>query len=323
MGRLIVGATELDVTVLDASSLSNPGRSVPHFPIGGGKPDVTVRASSGLAGTLEFLCRDAATADAVYAAHLDGQVLTLDNWERQNIVLDPRATAAGSWVGTFGTGGAGTETMVTGAVDGPLLPDGTRPTTYARYTFTTGNTSGSPVGGYSVIDPPPTPGPFAVGLAFGAALYARPSVAVASAFPYVSQQVAGGDAANVNLASASLLANVWTRIGGVGAFTVEAQTVNAIGVVLANKNMPTGGTLDVVAAMVDPGATTLRDHFDGATLDSASLTNEWSGPANNSVSYQYRRPAIAFTYMCIEGAPEIPHRRGRHWLVRVSGVQEV
>jgi hypothetical protein len=207
---------------------------------------------------------------------------------RMNLIRDPRATDATKWNGTFGTGGAGTETMVGGAGDGPVLPDGTQPTTYARYTWTTGNTGGSPVAGYTSIatDPPPLPGPFPAGTPFAAAIYVRPSVAVPTAFPYVSQQVGGADGPNVNLPSQALPANVWTRIGGTDQFTVVAETVNSHGVVLSAFDMPVGETLDVVAAMVTPYETTLGDYFDGYTTDAGGFVYGWVGETDASESVE-------------------------------------
>jgi hypothetical protein len=79
MGTLTAGAAVLDVNVLDSTQLTNPTANVAHYPIGGGLPDITIRDSSGLSGSLEVLCPDAATAQAVYAAHLDGQVIHLDD----------------------------------------------------------------------------------------------------------------------------------------------------------------------------------------------------------------------------------------------------
>lgn len=210
----------------------------------------------------------------------------------RNLVLDPRATSAARWTGTFGTGGIGNETMVTGAADGPTLPDGTKATTYARYTWTTGNSGGSPAAGYSAIDPNP-PGGFLAGLPFGAAIYVRPSVAVPTAFPYVSQQVGGADGANVNLAAGALPANTWTRLGGTSTFSVDCETINSHGVALSSFNMPTGGTLDVVASLVTPDTSTLVPYFDGASVGA-----HWLGTPNASISEldPVIEPALVLNY---------------------------
>lgn len=190
---------------------------------------------------------------------------------RVNLVTNPRATDVARWVGTFGTGGVGTETAVTGAVDGPVIAGNPAVTTYMRYTFTTGNSGGSPGFSYSHINTNPQFGPFTAGVPFAAAIYVRPSVTVPNAFSFISQQVAGADGANVNLPSAALPANVWTRIGGAGTFSVLSDTINSMGVVLNAFNVPTGGTIDIVAAMVTPNTGTLGAYFDGTTTDTGTF----------------------------------------------------
>lgn len=72
------GGTVLAVNVLDSSSVGRGSPHVLHFRIAGGPPDVTLRASTGLAGDIDFLCDDVATANAVHAANDAGGVLHLD-----------------------------------------------------------------------------------------------------------------------------------------------------------------------------------------------------------------------------------------------------
>lgn len=204
---------------------------------------------------------------------------------RINLVTDPRATDTARWVGTGGTGGVVTETAVVGAVDGPVIAGNPAVTTYMRYTFTTGNTGGSPGFSYSHINTNPAFGPFNIGDTFVGAIYVRPSVAVPSAFSFVSQQANGADGPNVNMPSASLPANVWTRIGGASAFTAVSDTINSMGVVLNAFNVPTGGTIDVVAAQVNPYQTVLGTYFDGGTTDTGTYVYDYVGgfPGRESV----------------------------------------
>lgn len=228
-------------------------------------------------------------ASAASAAATATDVAALRGWVEKgvttrNVVLDPLATNAARWVSGAGTSGVAEETMVTGATDGPLLPDGRRISTYARYTWTTGNSGGSPSAGYTAIDPSPVTAPLLAGSSFGAGIYVRSSVAIPSAFLYVSQQVAGADGPNVNFAPRAIAANTWTRVGGVGAVSTECQTFNSVGVALASFNMPTGGILEVTVADAVPGVTVLPDHWDGDSLPTNLVGYGWEGARNNSVS---------------------------------------
>jgi len=211
--------------------------------------------------------------------------INLGDPNRINLVTDPRATDVARWAATNGTGGVTTETAITGAVDGPVIAGNPAITTYMRYTFTTGNSGGSPGFFYSHINTIPAFGPFNIGDSFAAAIYVRPSVTVPSAFTFVSQQINGADGANVNLPSATLPANVWTRIGGVGAFTAVSDTINQMGVILNTFNAPTGAVFDVVAAQVNPYQTTLGTYFDGGTTDTVTYVYDYVGgfPGRESV----------------------------------------
>lgn len=278
-----------DIDVADPSELYLDWLDPVSGERGGLDFDAVLRDAAMNAAAEASAAASSSLTSANAAAAAQATVAGLSGWVEKgvttrNLVLDPRATDAGHWTGSFGTSGVGGETLVTGATDGPLLPDGTRPTTYARYAWTTGNTGGSPAAGYSFIDPAPVFGPLRSGGSFAAAIYVRPSSAVPSAFPYVSQQVAGADGPNVNLPGQALPANVWTRIGGTGLLSADCQTANSVGVVLNSFNMPTSGTLDVVCAFFVPGVTTLPDHYDGDTLATSYVGYGWAGTRNASVS---------------------------------------
>lgn len=310
MGRLTAGTTVLDVTVLDASSLSTPRRSIAHYPIGGGPPDVTLRAGTGLSGSLELLCADAATADAVYAAHLSGQVLRLDNWHRQNLVKDPRLTAA-AWTPQGSTG------TLTHATTGGPNGHG-----YFEYVLATATTSS------------PMQIPFTLsGLAAIPVVPGEPFIVSAYWWQSVNNNIQRFDAQWFNSAGQGMSttqgtdlilpgepSSTWYREGVV--YTPPADAAFVRPIMSWSGNYNAGLTLRVADALVEYG-TVFRPYFDGAMPGGSTLLNEWDGAANASVSRQYIRPALDLTYVCVDGGPEIPHRRGRHWLVRVSGVQEV
>jgi hypothetical protein len=324
MGTLTTGTDILDIEmVLNTSSLINPNASVYHYPIGGGPPNVTIRDSSGLAGTLELLCADAVTADSVYAAHLDGQVLRLDNWQRRNMVIDPRATSGSLWNASFGTGGAGTETAVTGALDGPLLPDGTMVTTYMRFTWTDAAESGSAFLGASNELTYPVSPTIPAGPLIAAAIYARPSVATAQMLARVNKGLNGANLADQNVGTLTTPpANVWTRLSGTAANPVAFNQAGAVAMVANPAAFPVGGTLDVTCALVVPDTSTVPDHFDGDTPGTDTLVNAWAGAPNASVSNQYVRPALDLTYLA--AGVELPRKVSMHkYLVRVTGFQEV
>lgn len=230
-----------------------------------------------------------AGGDATLAFLPLGPVST-PSWEpgaalRRNLVIDPRATDATKWLVSFGTH-AGTETQVTGASDGPLLPDGTRASTYMRYTWTTENTSGTPLAAYSTLAAPPVG--LGIGARFGAAIYARVSEPVPSIFGYISQRVAGADSDNIDgPTQAGSAAGEWQRVEWTGVTTVNADGINSVGVGLPGMRMPVGATLDVTCAMFEPGATVVGPYFDGSTQDSATGVYEWDGAPNASSSTQY------------------------------------
>jgi hypothetical protein len=224
----------------------------------------------------------AITGDPLRGESVDFDTVDFD--VSMNLVIDPRATTAARWTPDFATGGAGTETMVTGAADGPLLPDGTQATTYARYTVATANTAGTPIFGAAnqTSDHAPVP----VGTNVALAIYIRVSIAAPGGGTiYISQNLTGGtDGPNVFSANlSSISANTWTRRAAVivSTATFVRSTVNAT---LSGLILPIGTTVDVTCALIEPGATSVPDHYDGATLDDATYQYNWVGTANASAS---------------------------------------
>jgi len=212
---------------------------------------------------------------------------------RTNLSTDPRATNAARWSIVFGTGGAGTETMVTGASDGPVLPDGTQATTYARYTWTTANTGGIPyveyVGSNAETHNTPVGTPVAMGV------YVRCSVTRDG-----RHRGFGFNQANAVVWSSStppatsLPAGVWVRVGTLFATTSATDVMDYFfnRVEFISQIMPIGTTLDVTCALIEPGATAVPDHYDGALTDTVEWDFAWTGAANASTSTATRRRTV-------------------------------
>lgn len=205
----------------------------------------------------------------------------------QNLIFDPRATNTAKWASTFGTGGAGTETAVTGASDGPVLPDGSQVTTYMRYTVTTANTSGNPTFGVQSSSENPTT-VYPIGTSVAVAIYIRPSAAVADGRARTNQSLDGGAATAINgAAGAALVAGVWTRIDTVVVSTISADYFTASAILLSHV-MVAGQTYDVTCALAAPGETSVPNHIDGAIADSSEFAFDWTGTANASPSLRWR-----------------------------------
>lgn len=307
-------------TALRDSRLVQRRTDVVHDPLLGGLPYVVSKAPGGLAGNLELLCPSAAMADAVYAAHRDGAHLRLDDWTQQNLVTDPRATTAPPWA-AFG-GSTAVESMVTGAVDGPVLPDGTLVATYARYTLNAVGT-GNAQYGYSQGVGNPLPMPILADASVAIAIYVRSSVAVPSISVRKDAYLAGVAAGGAQVVpSSSLAANTWERRAGVIINNANFDEIRVTAQFPAGSRS-VGQIIDVVCALVTPDATEVPDHFDGATPDTASLVNEWAGAANASVSQQYGRPALNLTYTPVGGVGLPIRESTNYWRVSVPSVQEV
>lgn len=257
---------------------------------------------SGERGGLDFdaVLRDAAmnaAADAAAsaasalasensAAAVAGDIAAFQEWFEagqtvRNLVLDPRATNAARWASGPGTGGVINEAMVTGATDGPLLPDGSRATSYVRYTVATANTGGTPYVNY--VPPAPAANAFPAGTPVVMGIYVRPSVATSW-----GPRLYGVDPANVVVwtgtsgAAVAIAANTWVRVGyaqvvatACGDFIVRAVTAAIL---------PVGMTIDVTLALSTPGMTAVPDHYDGDVRSTTLVGNRWSGTPNASVS---------------------------------------
>lgn len=212
---------------------------------------------------------------------------TAEFWDnaRINLVTDPRATNSARWVAAPGTGGAVSETMVTGASDGPTLPDGTKVTTYARYAWTTASTGGTPYAGplntgvnLATAYPP--------GTLVDVSIFVRVSAAHTAT---VSLGTRLDDTANGGgsrpTPDISLPAGQWVNLSAL--IPADAEFDFAVPrATFWGQIMALGETVDVTAAMAVPGVAQQGLYFDGATPDTSTVDNRWSGAANNSPSVQ-------------------------------------
>lgn len=200
---------------------------------------------------------------------------------RINLCTDPRATAAARW-SAAGTAYSITETMVTGATDGPVLPDGSQVTTYARYTMGATGDGTNTWYGYSPVAPAGTPYP--AGTKAVLAIYARPSRRQVNARLYGRAYGAAGAIVDPLFGDyATLEAGQWTRLAMVHTST------QAVGDWLpyAHVSAPTwqpGDTMDVTAVLIEPFAETITPHFDAAMAATSTVEPVWAGTPNASVS---------------------------------------
>ncbi|MFD2792588.1 hypothetical protein ACFS27_03405 [Promicromonospora vindobonensis] len=194
-----------------------------------------------------------------------------------NLVTDPRATVAARWA-AFG-GSTANESMVTGALDGPLLPNGTRSTTYARYTLTAAGTGNAQ---YGYDQGPGNPLPIVLaGTPLALAIYVRSSVAVSNITvrkdAYLDGAAAGG-AQGGSGGSATLPANTWVRLEAVVSNNADFDQLR-LGSNFPQESRFVNQVIDVALALGVPGDSTVPDYFDGDTPGA-----EWTGTPNASTS---------------------------------------
>lgn len=199
----------------------------------------------------------------------------------RNVVVDPRATNATRWGSGGGTGGVINESLVTGATDGPLMPDGTRATTYARYTVATANSGGTPYVNY--VPPNPASLGYPAGTPVVVGIYIRPSVTTSWGPRAYGVDTTGAAVWTAPAGAAvAIPAATWVRIGY--AQVVATASGDFIVRALTSAILPVGMTIDVTLALAVPGETVLPDHYDGASPSTARVGNRWTGTPNASVS---------------------------------------
>lgn len=204
---------------------------------------------------------------------------------RTNDVTDPRAVTASRWAALGGV--VANETMVTNASDGPVLPDGTQVTTYARYTVVTPS-SGNATIGYDMGSPllPVVP----AGKSVAIAIYVRSSVAVASIAVRKDAHLDGTPSGSAQATpSSSLPANTWQRRAGVIVNNADFNQVR-ITSQFPSGSQSAGQVIDVTCALEVVDATTVPPHYDGDTLGA-----RWLGAPNASRSEMWLSDGAAAT----------------------------
>ena len=223
---------------------------------------------------------------------------------RTNVIQDPDANNSAGWsFGGLGTPApAAPETMVTGATDGPTLPDGTKLTTYARYTL--GGPSGTGATPYVLtanVAGGNYQGDFPAGLRVATAIYMRTSVAglwYARRWSYLLGAAAGSQQGDPVLVPA----NTWVRLEHIDQLSTAADYFRASAMMASGGVLASGQTVDVTAAMVTPGVDTVGPHFSGASPtvtqpDGSTLVHSYTGTPNASSSIETRVPALLSAYV--------------------------
>ena len=202
-----------------------------------------------------------------------------------NLIRNPRGTISTFWsAGGMGTG-ASTETIVTGATDGPELPDGTQVTSYARYTFTTA----TPTAGTYILTNNPTAfmRPMSTGLGVSMVIYMRTNIAstwYARRWTYLASAAAGSQ----QTPNTEIPADTWVRLEHHGYLTQDADYFRAS--VIATAGLPVGQIVDVTAVAVVPDTDSVVQFFDGYSPNSKLVTHAWTGTVEQSESTRTIEP---------------------------------
>jgi hypothetical protein len=222
----------------------------------------------------------------------------------QNLAVDPRATSTRTWTSTrwFGSGGAGAQTQVTLAGDGPA--DTNSISTYQRKTWTGAPTSNADTG-FQLADPAAAATPrFDVtpGAAVRVGGFLRTSaVGRKTAVARIVFYDAGGTA--VGGTSTSATGGTFTPLSAATGWTwvevtreAPAGAVAALALVdvtyVAGTDVvwEVGDTLDGTGAMVVrsvPGLVYTGPYFDGSFPTTGGYTYLWVGTPNNANSNRY------------------------------------
>lgn len=221
---------------------------------------------------------------------------------RRNYALDPRATTnntagtnyvgwAARWYGSGG--GAGTNTAVTGATDGPVLEDGvTKLSSYLRKTWSTSPDGNGDTGFEHTRGTSPANGVAGDGLIVSpgevvtVSCYMRASAVRGGQFNITAyfKDASGvyiSSAANVNV---SPIAGQWQRLSGT--FTVPAGAYRMCFLTDFDGSTPVweaGDTLDGTGLLVERSGT-LQPYFDGGFSPATDFASAWTGTANASPS---------------------------------------
>jgi hypothetical protein len=309
MATLTADGVTLDVDVLDSSSLADVRADVLHFRIAGGPPDVSVRASTGLAGEIDYLCATAELAAAVHALHKANGVLELDTFDRTNLARDPHlVSAAWSQAGSTGT--------LTHATTGG--PNGLGYFQYVLATATTTSPMQVPIGGTGTSAIPCAPGqPFTV-----SSYWWQSTNSNVQRYD-VNWYDAAGATLSTQGGSDEILpgepSSTWYHEDVV--LTPPAGAAFGRPSMVWSGTYAAGQTLRVADVLVEAGST-VRPFFSGAVAP-AGYVSTWSGAVNASTSRLSSIPALACAYAA--QSVDVPHfnRELGRWIVRARGVQEV
>lgn len=209
---------------------------------------------------------------------------------RTNRTHNPRAVAggAGTWTMTraFGTGGAGTYSDLTGVTPEPVPGV----TTARRKTWTTAAT-GNGGSGFTVRQTATLWFPVTPGETLTFSCYVRFAGAgtrtIQPIMQFFTGTTVGGEGSVVSQptgASFSINPNTWTRVTWTGVVPATAQSAGFFPDCVAGGTLwAVGNTMDATACLVE-AAGSAGAYFDGATADTATVDNAWSGTAHASTS---------------------------------------
>lgn len=289
MGDLLVSVDE--ITLRLPTAVENALKADLEAEFGAARDTATAAAAAAE--------EDAATIDATIADwtlntsdNSVGSLLTTAPVVRKNLVRDPRATLTGSWAAGAGTGGVATETAITGAVDGPVLPDGTTCSTYMRYTFTTADTGvATKYVQYALATGDDWSPDYPLGTNLATVIMVRSSRARTGYPRSITRLGAGGaETAEVSGATVSIPANTWVPLTQFLTTTAAFDRVSVRGY-FPGEIAQVGDTFDVTCAMAEPGATAIGPYTDGSLLPTPTRFRAWSGAVNGSTSVEYVRTA--------------------------------
>jgi hypothetical protein len=198
-----------------------------------------------------------------------------------NYALNPRpAAAATGWVYVAGTSETGNSTVVTGATDGPTLPDGTKATSYMRRTVTAAKTSGASGWSYGGAAGAPLAG--GAGDPVAGQVYIRSSVTSSTNFR-TSVRSGTTSAGSSDAGVVTLPAGQWVHLDEVMLAAAGAFDNAYLWAFQSGITQPSGSTLDVCCAQVEEGAE-CTDYLDGDLPTTDRFLYAWTGTANASPS---------------------------------------
>jgi len=196
-----------------------------------------------------------------------------------NLVRSPRGTNAALWsAGGLGTGAA-TESVVTGASDGPVMPDGTQITSYIRYTITTAT---STAGTYLLTNNPTAyMKPFAAGTGVATSFYMRVSQ-TSTWYPRRWTYLASAAASSQQGPPVEVQANTWTRLEHHDYLAADADYFRISPI--ASTALPAGLVIEITAVLCVADVDLMLPFFDGSSPNTALVTHAWAGAIEASES---------------------------------------